>query len=366
MSTSKKVLVLAAMVLLVIIVGTCDRTITRVEEVNNTSVLSAENCFVCHSDQNTFIIAAEEQWKNSVHASSLNIDRGASSSCAGCHSSEGFVQRTQGETVTGHDNPTPIHCFTCHAPHTEGDFGLRWTSTAMLQNGESFDLSDANLCVACHQARRNVDTYIGSSEELSEHWGPHHSVQGDMLIGSNGYEYSWYDYEQTRHRSATSDGCLDCHFKATSNSVVGGHAFNMKFELRGEGGEGEEVLNTGACDRCHGELDDFNKGVASFAVQDSVDALMEHLHTLLETAGLVDSTGHPLDDVVTSADSAGAVWNFLMAEEDRSHGIHNRKYIMGLLESGIMYMEGSFTPARVSEEPRSLDEHAAVLRRRAR
>ena len=57
----------------------------------------------------------------------------------------------EGMTVTGHDNPSPIHCFACHAPHSNSDFRLRWTSVATLQNGESFDLGDGNLCVACHQ-----------------------------------------------------------------------------------------------------------------------------------------------------------------------------------------------------------------------
>ena len=110
MSMSKRFLPLVAIVLLVF-VQACDRTVTYVQEEQ-----TAQNCFSCHSDQETFIIAASSQWENSFHASGLNIDRGASTSCAGCHTSEGFVQRAQGEAVTSHDNPTVIHCFTCHAP----------------------------------------------------------------------------------------------------------------------------------------------------------------------------------------------------------------------------------------------------------
>lgn len=337
MSVLKRIVVLAlALGVVAMFFSACDRTITRVEQVDS----GPANCFECHSDQNTFIVAAYEQWKNSVHASSLNIDRGSSASCAGCHISEGFVQRANGETVTGNPNPTPIHCFTCHAPHTEGNFSLRWTKIATLENGAKFDLGDGNLCVACHHARDSIDDITsGTSVKItSTHWGPHHSVQGDNLIGSNGYMYDGYDYSQTLHRSATKDGCKDCHFNTTSNSVVGGHSFNMRFDLRLEDGSTEEVLNTAACEVCHDGIDDFDY----HGVQTTGDALAAQLETALENAGLM-SGGHPVSGVTTSPDSAGALWNYLMYHEDRSHGIHNPNHLLGLLESSVMYLNGSLT-----------------------
>ncbi len=336
-------------VFIAVFVG-CEREVTRTEIINE-----PVSCFECHSDNNTFLVAAEQQWENSVHASGLRLNEGARETCSGCHAHEGFLQRVNGEEATGWENPTVIHCFTCHAPHSNGDFRLRWTSTATLENGVSYDLGAGNLCVACHHARRSVDDYISDPETFtSTHWGPHYNTQGDMLIGSNGYEYSDYDYEYTYHRGATRDGCVDCHKNnSTSNSVVGGHSFNMEATLVDHHGDSEEIINTGACAPCHGEVDDFNVGIASFAVQDSVKAMVEHLHELLLTAGLVDSAGHTVENVTTSADSAGAVWNFLAAEYDRSHGVHNRKYIMGLLESSIMFMEGTLkrAPLVAATEP---------------
>ena len=228
----RKMMALTAIIAAVFMFGACERTITRVDE----KVAQPLSCFECHSDQNTFLVAAEQQWQNSIHASSLNIDRGASASCAGCHISEGFVQRAKGETVTGESNPTPIHCFTCHAPHTSGNFGLRWTKNVTLENGASFDLHAGNLCGACHVARAAAPS--GATVNInSTHWGPHHSVQGDNIIGSNGYQYSGYSYGITAHRSATRDGCVDCHKNnATQNSVVGGHSFNMRWTIRLEDG----------------------------------------------------------------------------------------------------------------------------------
>jgi hypothetical protein len=256
--------------------------------------------------------------------------------------------------VTAEPNPTVIHCFTCHQPHTAGSFELRWNETATLLNGETFDLGSGNLCVACHHARRNVDTYVGTDGAApvnvnSTHWGPHYSVQGDMLIGSNGYEYAGYTYEITTHREATDDGCLDCHFKATSNNIVGGHSFNMRGDARDEGGEFSELLNVAACEPCHGELDDFNYN----GVQDEVTTLAEELATLLEGAGLL-AGGNPVVQF-TSADSAGALWNYLLIEDDRSVGVHNAKYARGLLESSIQFLEGTLPPATAAEGTRAAD-----------
>ena len=335
MSMSKRFLPLVAIVLLVF-VQACDRTVTYVQEDQ-----AAQNCFSCHSDQNTFLIAASSQWANSFHASGLNIDRGGSTSCAGCHISEGFVQRANGEDVTGTDNPTVIHCFTCHQPHTNSDFGLRWTATTTLENGATFDLGSGNLCTACHIARRNVDTYVGTVGSdprpiTSTHWGPHHSSQGDMLLGSNGYEYASFTYETTNHRSATENGCLDCHYESTSNNIVGGHAFNMRGDARDEGGELADVLNTDACAPCHGSVDDFDLN----GIQTELLGMAATLDTLLTNAGLL-LDGHPNDNATTTVDSAGALWNFLMFEEDRSYGVHNYKYLKGLLQSSIDFMNGA-------------------------
>jgi cytochrome c551/c552 len=249
------------------------------------------------------------------------------------------VQRVNGDEVTGHENPTVIHCFTCHSPHSSGDFGLRWTDNVELQNGTVFDLGAGNLCAACHQSRRDVSTYVGTVGTdpvtiSSTHWGPHHGPQSDMLVGSNGYEYAGYAYNQSSHRAAVEDGCVGCHQKgATSNNVVGGHTWNMRGLIRDLGGDTEEILNTGACLPCH-DVDDFDVG----GTQTDIVGLAEELESLVEAAGLWED-GHPMAGVSTSVDSAGAVWNLLMVEEDRSMGVHNPKYAEALLESAIQFLE---------------------------
>jgi hypothetical protein len=311
----------------------CDRTVTYEEQV-----VQASTCFNCHSDQDTRLVAAEQQYEFSVHASGTAVSE-PNDPCSGCHTSEGFVQRVETGTIpTTVDNPTAINCFTCHQPHTTGELTRRIEDPVPLANGVSYDLSEGNICSACHQSRRNVNVYVKPASgrvTLTNRWGPHHGPQSDMLIGTNGYEYAGYTYEQTNHRSATEDGCLDCHMKKPVNLRVGGHSFNMAFD------DGTEaIVNTGACATCHGTLSDFDLD----GVQTETDSLVTDLRTRLVSAGLVSgSTGLPRP-VVTSSDSAGAVWNYLLATEDRSKGVHNRKYIQGLLKSGISYIQGALVP----------------------
>ena len=321
--------------------GACDRNITYTEEN-----VQPATCFECHSDQDTKLVAAEQQYAFSVHASGTAVSE-PNDPCSGCHTSEGFVERIEtGVIPASVQNPTAINCFTCHAPHTRGDLSRRVEAPMALANGVIFDLNNGNLCVACHQARRDVDTYVTTSTgrvTLSRRWGPHHSVQGDMLIGTNGYEYAGYTYEQTGHKGATDNGCLDCHYKVTENLRVGGHSFNMAYD----DGTGE-ILNVGACEGCHPDIgDDFDYS----GVQTDTGLLAVQLRDLLVAGGLLNGTTYEPLTVETSSDSAGAVWNYLMAVEDRSEGIHNRGYIQSLLQSAIDFLGApASAPLAVREE----------------
>jgi hypothetical protein len=355
MRSKTLLILLGCFVAVIALVAACERNITT-QEITQT----AEACFDCHDDQNTFLVAAEAQWSFSVHASGDNIDRNYilfGIPCVTCHTSEGFVAKATGQTIPNPaENPTAIHCFTCHAPHTTTSFGLRVTASQDLANGESADLGGANICAACHQALTSVATEVTDPTELSEHWGPHHGPQSDMLIGTNGYEYLDYDdypYDQTNHVGVMTDGCLDCHYDKTRNYRIGGHSYNMEFDL-----EGEEILLTEACS-CHGTLADFNY----HNVQDSVEVLLADLAARLEAAGLINNTGDPLDDVFTSPDSAGAVWNYLIVREDSSMGVHNAQYIYDLLHSAIQFIQTGPVPSPPAEVTKGKVEDDVAAKR---
>jgi len=324
-----------------LVLAACERNVTTVEETTQPAT-----CFSCHSDENTALVAARQQYTFSVHASGTHVTE-PNEPCSGCHTSEGFISRIEtGVIPTGLTNPTAIHCFTCHAPHTNGNLARRLEDPFPLANGVTFDHHGGNMCTACHQSRRDVNTYVSTGSgrvNLTSRWGPHHGPQTDMLTGTNGYEYPGFSYEQTNHKLATEDGCLDCHMKVTENLRVGGHSFNMAYD------DGtEELVNTGACATCHGAIDDFDFQ----GVQTEIDSLVANLRSELVSAGLVSgSTGLPRA-ASTSSDSAGAVWNYMLAIEDRSRGVHNRKYIRGLLTSALQYMQGTLPAQYRAVAPR--------------
>lgn len=333
MSLSRKYLMILVACLGLLALTACTREVTTIVQDDPQPM----SCFECHDDQNTILVAAESQWANSRHASGSAVHEGTNPSCVRCHASEGLIQYANGEAPAAVTNPTPIHCFSCHQPHTNGNFDLRVTEPQVLVNGVSYDIGEGNLCVVCHQSRpgRDVAVYIteGATNSLSSRYGPHHGPQGDMLFGTNGYEYADYDYVETPgHRTATQDGCVDCHMKAIGESNrVGGHTFAMTYEEEGGG----ELENLGACVLCHGEDADFDYE----GQQTAIDAKVAELQAQLFAAGFVDAAGTPKSVKNVEQDDAGAVWNYMMVKvEDRSHGVHNPAYAMGLLQSSIDHM----------------------------
>ena len=146
MPKSKTLSVLSLAVAVLALTG-CERKIVN-EAPPPQDGLAADACFTCHGDDNFELIAAQQQWVNSQHASGENtITR---SSCAKCHTDEGFVAEVLGVTADG-EHFTTINCFTCHAPHTNGNMNVRAADPVTLGNGEIYDKGPANLCANCHR-----------------------------------------------------------------------------------------------------------------------------------------------------------------------------------------------------------------------
>lgn len=344
-------LITCAVALLLLVAVGCEREITG--NAQSAAATASSACFDCHSDQDLSLVQARIQYENSIHFEGENVERNHLNapyyrSCEPCHTSEGFLASLAGESTDG-SHFTAIHCFTCHQPHssTEG-LQVRVTSAVSLQDGSTFDRGSANLCAECHQSRRDVTTTVVDLVELDIRFGPHHSNQADMLIGENAYEYENYDYDKSAH-SLAPQGCVHCHMSQSVFETVGGHAFNMRDDDKGH----ENI--TGCNDdnySCHGgtvdDLDhqaeaDFDWDGTTEGIQAEVHGLLDSLQVLLTDAGLIgeDSDGeiHPIDGrVVQTADSVGALYNWLFVEEDRSMGVHNTDYAVGLLQSAINFL----------------------------
>jgi hypothetical protein len=343
---------------LLLISGGCDREISgNVELVDNNS----ENCLQCHSG---LLDQAQGEWANSVHASGNNIDytnRGGSE-CTRCHDQQGFVQFL--ETGILPDVPfetvSAIGCFTCHNPHENGDLRLRTEAAFTLKDGDVFDHGKGNLCANCHHSRTDVRT-IADNQPINSRFGPHYGVQGDLLNGSGGFEFpgEGYSFASSPHALVVTNACVGCHMGNPRTHVgydLGGHSVNMTSESTSE-----TLVGLCADASCHGAAatsydftadEDYDMDGTIEGYQTEIDGLIDSLGQLLYAQGVVNSSYVPVTDTLDDANLAGAVYNFVYLEEDRSHGVHNFNYARDMMLNSIDYVSQLPLPAsRPTEDP---------------
>jgi hypothetical protein len=277
---------------------------------------TSNTCSDCHNDT-TVVLAKSLQWEESGHSNfEVASSEGTRNSCAGCHSSEGYVKRiaaniTPDKVTEGETNPTPPNCFTCHEIHTtytSADYALRTVAPVTLYvSGETFNIGKGNLCATCHQPRTAPPTVGGGDVNVSStHWGPHHSTQSAFILGVGGYGVP---SSASPHYMAVSDGCVSCHMVNENHQMA---------------------ANVAACQTCH-------SGATSFDVngaQTEIKGMLEELKGLLVAHGLLTES----DSIVVGTYSeaqAGALWNYETIESDGSLGVHNPAYTKSLLQNAI-------------------------------
>ncbi|HET6347666.1 MAG TPA: hypothetical protein VFH88_01150 [Candidatus Krumholzibacteria bacterium] len=305
----------------------CDRTTEYVQTV----APGPTTCAECH-DPSNLITGKQTQWAESVHGTGTAYLRGTSKDCAGCHSGNAFAERIKAglnpdQVAAGDPDPTRQDCRACHKIHetyTKDDFALRSTKkvTLFAVANASFDGGEGNLCVNCHQPRRDAPVAVnGIITGISSHWGPHHGPQSAMLLGVAGAGVTG---KPSGHYGAVPNTCVQCHMGDDRD-----HHF-------------DPVL--AACQKCHPGATNFDID----GVQTDIIARADQLGELLLQAGLINENspdGHP---IVTSApeDQGIALYNWLyVAHEDKSNGVHNVDYARALLDEGITRMGGTPPPA---------------------
>jgi len=312
-------------------------------------------CLECHSADNPQ--AKLEQFNQSVHAAGqIAVDyAGGRSSCAQCHSSEGFIEFARnGEVAENISAPSAWECKTCHNIHQtfeQTDYALRLADPIAFIYDETVtaDFANSNLCVNCHQTRRaepNISAPGDSFNITSTHYGPHHGPQGNLLNGVGFAEivgdFSYPAAGSANHMDEAAR-CTGCHMYEYGNGS-GGHTFNPALD---------------ACNTCHEATDtDFNYKNQ----QTEIEGLLEDLMALLEARGVIEEgteeiyeinqeTGvielvvytegyHPVVGMHSMIE-AQAFFNWVGIEEDRSLGVHNPEYIKALLENSIKGLEDS-------------------------
>jgi len=329
-------------------------------------------CGTCHTaeqDTNYFVQGRVFQWAQSKHANGGDSERN-SGTCAGCHTTEGFIQRMGGQAVSNQNAPSPPGCFACHSPHQRGDFSLRKMTPVLVRSqiatvpDATFDYGPGNLCVQCHQTRdmspkpdpsktAPTDSIVISTSR----WYPHYGVQGQMLMGEGGFKFPDYAYQgNSIHSTATiikQEGCPTCHMAEQvyppnlGTGKAGGHTMNIRFP--GEGG-GESTLLTGCKQSgCHAAITtaDFpGPSTAPVGAQTAITANLDTLYRLLVARDWIETDQSSSNFglvkipasgklVIKPAIKAGAIYNYFFIEHDLSEGVHNTRYALDLLRSSI-------------------------------
>ena len=288
-------------------------------------------CLDCHNTDDMNAIG--NQYTRSGHALGEFVDyAGGRSSCANCHSGNGFIEfMTTGEVDGDINNPEPIGCDACHEVHATfevEDFALRTIAavTAIADDTYQFDFGgSSNLCANCHQSRRaepNIATPGTTFEITSTHYGPHHGAQANVLDGFGFAEIPGSKTYPTTsiHLNATAT-CVTCHMETYADGE-GGHSWHASLA---------------ACNDCH-TTEDFDYG----DVQTDMEALMDELRDLLLAAGVIewvveDEAYEPIVGTYPMV-QVQAFFNWIGLEEDRSMGVHNPRYVETLLTNSIEAM----------------------------
>jgi hypothetical protein len=276
---------------------------------------AGDDCTICHNET-TVVLAKNIEWERSLHGSGESYLRSTTASCAGCHSSEGFssmlsANQKFSEVKTGVSNPTMPNCRTCHEIHvsyTEADWKLTTREPVnFVATGGTYNAGAGNLCVNCHQPRLAPPAASDGTVTIETvRWGPHHGVQGTSFLGLGGYGAT--SSQSVHYSSNIKDGCATCHM------VNGRH---------------EMTPSVQSCLPCHTGLTNFDyKGT-----QTQVKTQVMELKELLEAKGMIKDD-LPVPGKYPSA-QAGAIWNYLVATEDGSAGVHNPTFFKSVLQASI-------------------------------
>jgi len=288
-------------------------------------------CMNCHTDDFTmanYLRPIQDQFAISGHnLSDTYVRRGtdAGPECSRCHTTEGF----QHYVATGDEAPleesSHISCFACHAPHSNDNFSLRMTESVEMTIGDDYNKGLSNTCVVCHQARALTPALDSPSPITSSRWGPHYATQGNILSGTGAHVFPGTTYEtDAAHNIGITNGCVTCHMAPLpANVVAGGHSFAINYE-----GSGGVVVNSKGC-TCHGWTTDAVATTETNSYQAEFEESLDELGDMLVTRGWLAASREYATNGATApatADSRGAVLNFLLLHHDKSLGVHNKKY----------------------------------------
>lgn len=313
---------------------------------------AAGACLACHDAPKKHRLGS--YWKASSHATMpLSGEEAGRSGCWPCHNGSALGPFVENPTAPDYSGVDPhfesISCATCHDPHSdENPNQLRTMSFPGFNNGfvpATGIGGKGQLCMNCHRARTNTATVVASQmNKFGNRFYPHYSPQADMFLRNNGYEYGLPIGGLATH-PGPENGCVTCHM----SKRVNGSSVHSNHEMAMEDENGDRVQ---AFQSCHGAfittfedikaMSDYDGNGQVEAVITEIDGMLAQLKAILP----VDDDGEP---VTSAADSnrvmdrptqLPAIYNYWFVKKDFSHGIHNTKYAVALLQASMSRITG--------------------------
>jgi hypothetical protein len=302
------------------------------------------------------LYAKQVQYAKSTHRLGGNFER-ATTSCAPCHTHQGFLERiATGGTLTAADilDPAPINCRTCHQIHTtytNADYALTVSgaNNMVFNPGQGpVDFGEiGNLCSQCHQGRSLSPMPVVGGNPVtltSFRYGYHHGPQAQIVGGVGAFDLSGQlapgqgsgpllavvtGTMAHGNPNINQGTCGTCHMGQAFGEQAGGHTWKMTYEYHGRDRE-----NIAGCTDCHSTLESFDH----HDVQTAVETMLDELATELMRVGIMRADHYAVTGT-WPANVAAAFVNWQMIEEDRSKGVHNPGYVMGILQASIDLMK---------------------------
>lgn len=294
--------------------------------------MTSSACTSCHNDDSIIQKRFELEMHNHFLMPRGLGYAGARSGCARCHSHEGFrtFLQTGSDDVSG--TVTSFNCKSCHTLHDDDNVGNFTYDVLVTDPPETLTDVDisfgenvaTNLCLQCHQPRRDLTAYDETPENgadsvsiTSSHAGPHYGQMGSNLFGFGADDRNGsVALDQGAMAHATSANCVSCHMGDNDN-----HNFTAV---------------AGNCEPCHSGASDIDINGAATKMHDAIVLIEAELVARgwysVDGDGLSSnaSSSTPLN---MSGPEFTAFWNYNIIHADHGAFYHNPPYAKAIINN---------------------------------